>query len=106
VLLCVRVLRLDLDVLVAGQGGAVGGRCRSIGRRNLYQLWLGRNGLRDESVQLGLVAGRVGALCGIWANCKSFLLAHRCRTARVENTRFGSKPPLYGKLRQSTSDSP
>jgi len=74
-------LRLDLDVLVAGEGraAAVGGRCRSIGRRDLYQLGFGRDGLRDKPVQLGLVASRVGALCGIWANRKSFLLAPRRR---------------------------
>jgi hypothetical protein len=34
-------------------------------------------------VQFGGVATRVGALCGIWANCKSFLLALRRRDNRV-----------------------
>ena len=64
VLLRVGVLRLDLDVLVAGQGRAAsdGGGCgRSKGRRDLYQLGLCRDGLRDKAVQLGLVASRVGA---------------------------------------------
>jgi hypothetical protein len=38
--------------------------------------------------QLGGVAIRVGALCGIWANCKSFPLARRRRTARVRSEKF------------------
>jgi hypothetical protein len=32
------------------------------------------------------VASRVGALCGIWANCKSFLLAPRRRNDRVKTS--------------------
>jgi hypothetical protein len=30
-----------------------------------------------------LIAAGIGALCGIWANCKSFLLALRRRADRV-----------------------
>jgi hypothetical protein len=35
------------------------------------------------SVDLLPEALRVGALCGIWANSKSFLLARSCRADRV-----------------------
>jgi hypothetical protein len=49
----------------------------------LHELGLGRNGLRHMSIDLALIAGGVGALCGIWANSKSFLLALRRRADRV-----------------------
>jgi hypothetical protein len=39
--------------------------------------------LPDVHLQLDGVAFRIGALCGIWANCKSFLLARRRRVDRV-----------------------
>jgi hypothetical protein len=32
-----------------------------------------------------VVAAGIGALCGIWANCKSFLLAPPRRAARVNS---------------------
>ena len=75
-LFCLRVLLLDFDVLVAGKRGA-GLVRRAIRRGNLYQLGFRRDRLRDMAVKLRLVASRVGALCGIWANRKSFLLAPR-----------------------------
>jgi hypothetical protein len=59
----------------------------------------------DMSLDLAVIARGVEALCGIWANRKSFLLAPRRHAARVESSPFGFKPPLHGKLRQSTSDS-
>jgi hypothetical protein len=37
----------------------------------------------DVRFQFGGVAIWIGALCGIWANCKSFLLARRRRVDRV-----------------------
>jgi hypothetical protein len=35
--------------------------------------------------ELDLIAGRVETLCGIWANCKSFLAALGRRTAPRES---------------------
>jgi hypothetical protein len=49
----------------------------------LYQLRFGCDGLADVRFDLRGVAFRIGALCGIWANCKSFLLARRRRVDRV-----------------------
>jgi hypothetical protein len=45
-------------------------------------LWFCRDGLRDMGFDLGLIAGGIGTLCGIWANCKSFLLAPRRRACQ------------------------
>jgi hypothetical protein len=44
---------------------------------DLNKFRLGGDLLVYVRIQLGGVASRVGALCGIWANCKSFLLAPR-----------------------------
>ena len=61
--------------------------------------------LGDAHIDLGLIAGPVGTLCGIWANFESFQLASRCRTATVANSPFGSQQSLIGELRRSTCDS-
>ena len=52
-------------------------------RCNLYQLGPCSNGVLHMGFNFAVVASRPEALCGIWANCKSFLSAHRRRTYRV-----------------------
>jgi hypothetical protein len=47
----------------------------------------GNDGL-SRVLDLRRVSGRIGALCGIWADCKSFLSAPRCLTASVANIRL------------------
>jgi hypothetical protein len=49
----------------------------------LHELGLVGEGLGNVGIDLRLIADGIGALCGIWANCKSFLLALRRRAARV-----------------------
>ena len=72
---------------------------------DLNEAGMGGNLPVKECLNLAVVAGGVEALCGIWANRKSFLLVPRSRTAIVKIPR-SDQPPLDGKLRQSTSDSP
>lgn len=54
-----------------------------VGRTDLNQLRLRGDGFGNMGLDLRLVTGGVGTLCGIWANCKSSLLAPRQRTDRV-----------------------
>src|ERR1700722_948782 len=96
--------QMDFDIPSARQDCGV--RRRSIGALDLEQLRLLLGRLADMSLDLERKTDRVGALCGIWANRKSFLLAPRRRTDRVKNAQFGSKLPWHGKLRPSTNDSP
>jgi hypothetical protein len=85
----------NFDVPVAGQ-------CRAaflllpIGRADLYEFGLGGKSLGDMGIDLPLIADGVGALCGIWANCKSFPLVPR-RRAICEATRR----PGEGWIRES-----
>jgi len=72
----------NLNVLVAGNCGAAL-LLRSVRCADLYQLRFGCYGLADVRFDLRGIAFRIGALCGIWANCKSFLLARRRRVDRV-----------------------
>jgi hypothetical protein len=51
----------------------------------LHELRLAGNQGLNVRLHFGRVAGWVGALCGIWANCKSFLLAPRRRKIRLHN---------------------
>jgi hypothetical protein len=51
----------------------------SMKRADLDELGLGCNRRGDMRVHLGLIVAWIGALCGIWANRKSFLLAPRRR---------------------------
>jgi hypothetical protein len=66
----------NLGVFVAGEG------CASffllaVRRTDLNQLWLRGDGFGDMRCYFGLVAGRVGTLCGIRATGKYFPLARR-----------------------------
>jgi hypothetical protein len=83
-----RLLGTNLGVLVAGESG-VAFLLLAIRRTDLNQLRLRSDGFGDMPINLCLVAGRVGTLCGIWANCKSFLLAlRRCdNRVRIEPCR-------------------
>jgi hypothetical protein len=54
----------------------------TVGRADLHQLGFRGDGLCDVSRDFRLIAVRIGALCGIWANCKSFLLAPRRRACQ------------------------
>ena len=76
------LLGTDFDILVAGNGGTPI-LVLSIRRADLDQLRLRGDGLPDVHLQLDGVAFRIGALCGIWANSKSFLLAPGRRADRV-----------------------
>ena len=78
----VGLVRPDLDVLAAGNDLAAF-LLLAVGRADLDKFWLGRDLLLNVRLQLCRIAGRIGALCGIWANCKSFLLALRRRADRV-----------------------
>jgi hypothetical protein len=81
------------DVLIAWQYRATF-FLSTVGRADLHQLGLRGDGLCDVGRDFRLTAVGIGALCGIWANCNPFLLASRCRVARVANCQFVSKPPL------------
>ena len=78
----VRLLLADFNVLVA-RNGLLAFRLLLVCRADLDKFRLGRNLGFNVRVQFGGIAIRVGALCGIWANCKSFLLALRRRADRV-----------------------
>jgi len=79
---CVGLLLADFNVLVAGDR-LLAFRLLLVCRADLDKFRLGRNLGFNVRVQFGGIAIRVGALCGIWANCKSFLLALRRRADRV-----------------------
>jgi len=77
-----RLLLADFDVFVAGNS------FHSIGllfvcRADLHKLRSGGDLGLHVRVQFGGIAIRVGTLCGIWANSKSFLLAPGSRADRV-----------------------
>jgi hypothetical protein len=75
--------------------------------RNLYQFRLLLQGFRDMSVQLCTEALRVGTLCGIWANSKSFLLARSRRTDRVSQqaTQRTTSTGMSGRIPISSEES-
>jgi hypothetical protein len=77
-----RSLLPDFDILATRDNRAAFGGF-SVGSCDLYQLRFRGYRLLNMRVYLGRIAGRIGALCGIWANCKSFLLALRRRAHRV-----------------------
>ena len=77
-----RFLVPDGDVLVARENLAAFRRF-AIRGTDLHQLRLRCDLLSDMRTDLGLIAVRIGALCGIWANSKSFLLAPCRRAPRV-----------------------
>ena len=56
---------------------------RAVGSADLNQLGFCSDCLAYMRLDLRRVALRIRALCGIWANCKSFLLARRRRVDRV-----------------------
>ena len=70
--------------VLAARDGLLAFRLLLVCRADLDKLRLGGDLGLNVCVQLGGVAIRVGTLCGIWANCKSFLLAPRRRAARVD----------------------
>jgi hypothetical protein len=94
----------DFGVLVARQG-STSLLLLTIGRTDLHEFRFRSDGLRDMGIDLALIAGRVGALCGIWANRKSFLLAPRRHASQSGRYHVRIRAALYGRLRQPTSDS-
>jgi hypothetical protein len=83
------------NVLVAGQNLAAFLRL-AIGGADLNKVWFRSDLCGCMSFDLGLIAAWVGALCGIWANCKSFLLAPRRRASSVVTVPMAEslKPPV------------
>jgi hypothetical protein len=75
-LFLLRLVLPEQDIFVAGNRRAAFLR-DAIGGADLDQLGFGCDGFRDVRLHLGVEAFGIGALCGIWANCKSFLLALR-----------------------------
>jgi len=71
-----RFLIADRGVLVARQNRAAF-LLSAVSRADLDYFRSGGNGLGHVRCEFRLVATRIDALCGIWANCKSFLLAPR-----------------------------
>ena len=78
----VGLLLADFDVLVA-RDDLLTFRLLIVCGADLDKLWLRGNLCLYVCVQFRRVAIWIGALCGIWANCKSFLLALRRRDNRV-----------------------
>ena len=72
----------NLYVLVARNGCAVF-RLLPVSGADLHELGFRCDGGLYVRLNLRGVTGGVGALCGIWENCKSFLLALRRRSDRV-----------------------
>jgi hypothetical protein len=77
-----RFLLPYFDILAARDNRAAFGGF-AVGGRDLYQLRFRGYRLLYMRVYLGRIAGRIRALCGIWANCKSFLSAPRRCAIRV-----------------------
>jgi len=75
---------LDAVVCVPGQYSGV--ILSAPVRCDLYQFGTGGNGALYMRLDFAVVAGGQQTLCGIWANCKSFLLAPRRRTVSVGKT--------------------
>ena len=82
----IRVLfyRLDLAEVPGLDGSRSLFSCVPPAVLDLNKLGTGCNLAVDVGSELDLIAGSVEALCGIWANCKSFLLAPRRRATRVD----------------------
>jgi hypothetical protein len=80
---CVRVLdyRLNLAEVPALDGSGPLLSCVPPAILDLDKLGTGCNLAVDVRGELDLIAGSVET-CGIWANCKSFLLALRCRAGQ------------------------
>ena len=62
-------------------------------RRNLNRRRLDFDCVCDMRVDLGPEALWISALCGIWANRKSFLLTPRRHARQSGRYPFGSEPP-------------
>jgi hypothetical protein len=82
IFLRLRFLVADEDVLPPGENRTSLLRSSVVGA-DLHQRRLRGKGLGDVRINLGLKAGSIRALCGIWANRKSFLLAPGSRADRV-----------------------
>jgi hypothetical protein len=76
--------QMDFNIPAARQDCGI--RRRSIGALDLEQLRFLLCRLPDMRFNLERKTDRIGALCGIWANCKSFPLVPR-RRAICEATR-------------------
>ena len=74
------LLDFKLHVTVLSQWSAFSGIPSG---RNLHQLGFGFERMRHMRIDFGPETLWVSTLCGIWANCKSFLLALRRRADRV-----------------------
>ncbi len=81
----VGLLLANFDVLVA-RDGLLAFRLLLVCRADLDKIGLGDNLRLYVRVQFRRIAIRVGALCGIWANRKSFLLARSRRAERLVKT--------------------
>jgi hypothetical protein len=84
----VGLLLPDFDILVA-RDGLFAFRLLLVCRTDLDKLRFGGDLGFYVRVQFGSIAIRIGALCGIWANCKSFLPALR---RRVDSVTTALKP--------------
>ena len=71
-----RLLGANIRVLVARECGAAF-LLLPVRRADRDKIGLGGDGRGNLRRDLGLIASRVGTLCGIWATRKSFLLAPR-----------------------------
>jgi hypothetical protein len=78
-----RFLLPNFDLLIARKNRAVASGWFAVRGCNLYELRFGCDGLRHVRVHGRLLASRVDTLCGIFANCKSFLSAPRRRANRA-----------------------
>jgi hypothetical protein len=89
----------DFDLLVAGQRRAP--FCLlPVGRTDLHEVGFRGDGLGDVRFHLGLIAARRSTLCGIWATCKSFLLAPRPLRAN----RMNCGQPAWRRYQLGRSD--
>ena len=88
-----RLVVADRGVLVARQYRAAF-PLRTVGRADLDKLGFGGDGFRHVRRDLGLIAAGVGALCGIWANCKSFLLGPRRRAPSLSVPCYCDEQPM------------
>ena len=86
-ILALRFVLPDFNILLAGNDRAAVLRL-AIGSADLYQFRLGGNCLLYVLLKLRLEAFWIATLCGIWANCKSVLLA-RSPPRRRRGSRHG-----------------
>ena len=77
----------------------------AVGAADLHKLRLRCDLLGDVFANPGLIAAWISALCGIWANRKSFLLAPRRHASQSGRYPVRIRAALYGRLRHPTSDS-